>query len=635
MRRTSSPAFRQPGVRAVLALILFALAGTVVDTAAAQSPLPSLAEVDDGWTTIRPGGETICAHGDEYRFWARLDDPTRLAVYLYGGGGCWDAETCEPERSIRAQHATFTYVSTIEPARHPARQSGILDLEHPDNPVAGYSMVAVPVCTGDAFLGDRDVTYTLETESGTRRQFTIHHRGQTNTMAVMDWIRSNFEQPAEIVVAGSSAGALGTPLYASLLAQHYPSARVIGLGDDGGSLWSGATGGVDPGTWGIPDVLRGHPGWEGFHASMRVEHLYITAAQSAPNLKLYQFNHAHDARQRYYLELAGAEDLDVLQHIRANRRALREQVPEFRSFMVGGFLHTVLNGDRFYHYQSTGHRLRDWVAAIARGEPVASVDCGEDCLRPGLVYGDQDLRIVDRAIELLSAPGAWNPREAPGRCPAHPDNHTLRCAAVQAEREVTGQTPAGLQNVPPALWDIVYTAALRLGDRAMNDPLRRYNDHPETTAADMISLLEEVRVRIEGELGRASQDSRVSEIIELNRRIMHQQIIERDPTLFQEVSFDQFLVVAPGGRIENKAEAVAGVSGWDVESIEVRDEQVIFQGNTAVLVGRLQINGIMRPVGSLPPMKFMAVFVETGDGWKLLARSQTPCFEIAIDHGFC
>lgn len=133
----------------------------------------------------------------------------------------------------------------------------------------------------------------------------------------------------------------------------------------------------------------------------------------------------------------------------------------------------------------------------------------------------------------------------------------------------------------------------------------------------------------------AAQDSRASEVIELNRRIMHQQIIERDPGLFQQMALDQFLVVAPGGRIENKAEAVAGVSGWEADSIEVRDEQVIFQGNTAVLVGRLQVDGLMRPVGSLPPMKFMAVFVETEEGWKLLARSQTPCFEIAIERGFC
>jgi hypothetical protein len=133
----------------------------------------------------------------------------------------------------------------------------------------------------------------------------------------------------------------------------------------------------------------------------------------------------------------------------------------------------------------------------------------------------------------------------------------------------------------------------------------------------------------------SAQDSRASEIIELNRRIMHQQIIERDAALFQEVSLEQFLVVGPGGRIEDKTAAVGGVNAWDAESIEVRDEQVVFHGTTAVLVGRLQIDGVMRPVGTLPPMKFMAVFVEGADGWKLLARSLTPCFPMAIEHGFC
>jgi hypothetical protein len=456
----------------------------------ANASLPALSELEDGWNTLHPGGETTCAHGDDFLFYARAADPDRLVVYLHGGGGCWDAETCDPERD------TYTYASTVGPNRDPAGLSGIFDLEHPDNPVAGYSMVAVPVCTGDARLGDRDVTYTLETESGETRQFTIHHRGQTNTMTAMDWIRSNFEAPREIFVAGSSAGAVGTSFYASLLAQHYPSARVVGLGDDSGSFGGEAIAGADLGQWGIPEVLRRHRGWEAFEGNAGIDQLYIHAARSAANLRLYQFDHAHDATQRFYLELSDAEDLDVLRHLRANRQIIREQVPEFRSFTVGGFLHMVLPGDRFYHYQSNGHRLRDWVAAIVAGEPVASVDCTGDCLQPDLIYGAQDLRTVDRAIELLSAPGAWNPQDAPGPCAPQADRYTLRCAAVQAEQEVTGQTPAGLQNVPPALWDVIFTAARRLGDRGVNDPLRRYNDHPETTAVDMISLLEEVRDRI-------------------------------------------------------------------------------------------------------------------------------------------
>jgi hypothetical protein len=475
----------------MLLFLGFAAQGTAQATIPAErAELPPLAELDEGWNALHPEGETTCAHGDDFHFWARAADPSRLMVYLDGGGGCWDAETCDPEGEA------FIFVSTVEPDRHPELLSGIIDSDHPENPVSGYSMVVVPVCTGDAFLGDRDARYTLETESGETRHFTIHHRGQTNTRVVMDWIQANFEEPREILVAGSSAGAVGTPFYASLLAQHYPAARVVGLGDDGGSWGTATTGGADPGQWGTPEVLQRQPGWEGFHDALRVEHLYITAALSAPNLKLYQFDHAHDARQRYYIELTGAENPDVLGHIRANRRTIRAQVPEFRSFTAGGFAHTVLREDLFYHYQTEGHRLRDWIGAIVADEPVASVECTDDCLRPGLVYSEQDLRIVDRAIEILSAPGAWNPADAMGPCPPQADRYSLRCASVRAAREITGETPAGVRGVPPALWDIIHTAGGRMGDRRMNNPGQRYNNHPDSTAADMIALLGEVADRI-------------------------------------------------------------------------------------------------------------------------------------------
>jgi len=73
----------------------------------------------------------------------------------------------------------------------------------------------------------------------------------------------------------------------------------------------------------------------------------------------------------------------------------------------------------------------------------------------------------------------------------------------------------------------------------------------------------------------------------------------------------------------------------DVVGFEINDEQVIFSGTTAVLVGKLVIDGEMQPVGRFGPMKFMAVFVESDGEWKLMARSNTLCIEMAIKRGFC
>lgn len=97
----------------------------------------------------------------------------------------------------------------------------------------------------------------------------------------------------------------------------------------------------------------------------------------------------------------------------------------------------------------------------------------------------------------------------------------------------------------------------------------------------------------------SSQDARAREIIELNDRIMHQQILARDATLFQDVALEQFLVVAPDGRVEDKTMAAAGVGTFDAAGIDIRDQQVTCEGDTAVLVGRIEIDGVMKPVGAM------------------------------------
>lgn len=460
---------------------------------AVNNNLPSLSELNEDWNTLRPGGKTICAEGSEYVFFSRVADPKRLVVYLHGGGGCWDPETCNPKRD------SYIYASKVEPRRHPRELSGIFDLKHPDNPVADYSMVVLPVCTGDAFLGDRDMEYMLNTESGEKQKFTIHHRGQTNTMAVLGWIYDNFQDPEEIFIAGSSAGAIATPFYGSLLAQHYPDARIYGLGDDSGSYGTRVAQGANPASWGIPDVLHRHSGWEQFKTDLGIENLFINAVQSAPNLELYQVDHANDRAQRFYIGLANVEDQDVSAHLRTNRKIIREQVPEFRSFTTGGYEHTVLTRETFYYYQTNGQRLSDWVTAIVKGEPVSSVDCLDNCEQPGLIYTAEDLRIIDRAKELLSVPGAWNPEDVRGACDPEADNYSIRCAVVKATEEITGLTPRGRQDLPPGLLDLIFTITAQAEDK--NGPvLIDYNNDPENSVEDMISILEVVKKRIQNNL---------------------------------------------------------------------------------------------------------------------------------------
>ncbi len=130
-------------------------------------------------------------------------------------------------------------------------------------------------------------------------------------------------------------------------------------------------------------------------------------------------------------------------------------------------------------------------------------------------------------------------------------------------------------------------------------------------------------------------DADARQVSDLNSRILRALIVDNDARLFLQHADAAFLVVAPGGRVEDKTQSAAGAQSFDAVGITISGERVAMHADTAVVVGRLDIDGVMAPVGKLGPMKFMAVFVRDKGHWSLLSRSLTPCMEIAVKHGFC
>lgn len=132
-----------------------------------------------------------------------------------------------------------------------------------------------------------------------------------------------------------------------------------------------------------------------------------------------------------------------------------------------------------------------------------------------------------------------------------------------------------------------------------------------------------------------SRDTDIEKIKQLNRDALWALLVEQDPEPLDRLALDNFIVIAPGGRVENKQQAIAGVASLDVKNIELSDEQVVFHGDTAVLVGKLDADGTMQPLGELPTMKYMAVFVRADGEWRMLSRAITPCAPIAVKYGVC
>ena len=127
-------------------------------------------------------------------------------------------------------------------------------------------------------------------------------------------------------------------------------------------------------------------------------------------------------------------------------------------------------------------------------------------------------------------------------------------------------------------------------------------------------------------------------LIDLNRRLFETMILAQSADLLLEVSDDSYVVVAPGGVIESRAQAIRGLSAFaTVDSITITNERAISQGLTAIVLSRLQIHGrIQGPVGQVGPMSVMTVFRDRGDaGWGVVSRALTPCNPMAIERGIC
>jgi len=338
--------------------------------AAAQSDLPGRADLAPGWNWIAPGGETMCSDGSPYQFVVREGPGEDLLVYFEGGGACWSGLTC-------ALVQPFT--PSIDQERLETASDGIFDFDNSANPFREYDVVLLPYCTGDVFMGDDVRTYRAG-----ERSVTIHHKGYANASAALDWVYASFPAPDSVFVTGESAGALGASFHAPWIIEQYPQTRIAVLGDSAGGY---SAPGFDMaaifGSWGTLDLL---PDWIPAFAALddasglKFEDFYTVTAAQYPQVTFAQYNTLHDSVQQFFMKLM--PDTPPLEDsLPATLSAILDVAPNFRSYLADGSVHTILHLPEFYTNVTQGVAVRDWVAALAAGEPVENVVC-EACAVP-------------------------------------------------------------------------------------------------------------------------------------------------------------------------------------------------------------------------------------------------------------
>lgn len=327
-----------------------------------------------GWNAVFPGGDTICAVGDPYRFFVRYasgDEAIRsdkLLIYFQAGGACWNAETCRMDSMV--------YDISVD-NREMSIYDGIFNFDNPLNPILDYDFVFVSYCTGDVHTGDAVVTY----DDFIGNSLTIYHKGFSNAQVVLDWTYERYAAPSHVLVTGSSAGALGAIYHAASIMEHYRDARVTQFGDGFVGVMPAEWDGID--TWNtranMPPAIRDQVAET---ADQFVNSLYTASAGLFPQHMFGQFSTGGDAFQVAYYNFARGDIRAWADSFHRSLDELAASLPNYRDYISPGFGHTTLAFASMYTREYDGVRFIDWLTDYVNGRPVESVRCargGADC----------------------------------------------------------------------------------------------------------------------------------------------------------------------------------------------------------------------------------------------------------------
>jgi Pectinacetylesterase len=333
---------------------------------ACQPVLNDVAPADEpaaaaGWERVVPGGDCQCSDGSEFSFWVREANSEKVVFFLEAGGGCFSAKTCAPDREL--------YTTTITEGPN---QEGVFDFADRRNPFADYSIVYVPYCTGDVHIGNAVTEYASD--------LTIRHKGYVNGTAALDHLAATFPGATDVVVMGESAGSIAAPLYAGLVSDRLPDAKVTVLANGSGSYpdRSDIPDIYDrlAGAWGTADTL---PPWAEKPAEQwSFPGFFIQSGRHDTKIVFARIDFAYDERQEFWYPLLGIPRVDLLSRIDANETQIQDAGVNLLSYIAPGDDHTVLSDGIFYTEEVNGHQLVGWVSRLIEGEPVADVHC-EQC----------------------------------------------------------------------------------------------------------------------------------------------------------------------------------------------------------------------------------------------------------------
>ena len=356
-----------------LLVFLLLLTASCDSTESDEDDNPILqAEANTGaWTWIAVDGAQ-CRDGSPTGIGVRLQEGAdRLAIYLEGGGACFNVLTCAQNPS-RFGESEFVDVA----ARRGT--SGMFDPANPANPVRDWNMIYVPYCTGDVHAGDAP---GASVEGFGPQQF-VGHRNMERYLAL---VAPYFRDSQQVLLTGASAGGFGaffnTGLVADAFAEAGSAADLVLLNDSGPVLADDDA--LAPSLqqtwrqlWNLNETLPDNFPSRTSATGDGLEDAYAYFADTYPDITFGLLSYDRDAVIRSFYGFADWDGASLPQSLDADvfEAALYAQrdllPPAWGTFFVPGDGHTfIASSARFYDPLVEGRSVADWLGDLLAGAP--------------------------------------------------------------------------------------------------------------------------------------------------------------------------------------------------------------------------------------------------------------------------
>lgn len=318
--------------------------------------------------------EAICRDGSPGAIFVNLSGESRkLVLYLEGGGGCYDAQTCAGNPSAAIQVPG---------------DAGIFDRSNAENPVADWNFVYVPYCSGDQHMGDAE-DVSIPGVDG-KQQF----KGRPNLEHVLERITPTFGNAEQVLLTGASAGGIGT-LMSYRVVQAAFGASPVSLIDDSGPVYStdfvpGCAAALRRKYWALDRTILKECGTACTPDDGNYPFDYALSTLAMIPRASGLIESIHDEVIRSFIGIAsndgkndcmgvlGTTVFDQAEFEAAMldlRKHVQDSAPRFGTFFPNDVQHVWINNPLFYTATAGSDQVKlvDWFRAVLDDQPAAHV----------------------------------------------------------------------------------------------------------------------------------------------------------------------------------------------------------------------------------------------------------------------